>query len=207
MKFSEFRLLVKNYPLFRSNSFEHITNNVPLLRRQITEWVAKGYILALKRGIYTLAEAKCSNYFLANQIYTPSYISLESALSYYGLIPEAVYATTSVTTKKTAHFENYYGRFSYHHCKISLYGDYIEIKDEFGYTVKMASKERAIIDFLYFKTPKLAQTHTDIFDLSLRWQNLSDIDANKLILYAKKFEQKKLTALIELFIKRQQHEN
>ncbi len=106
MKFSAFRSVVKGYPLFRSNLFEHITDNVPLLRRQITEWVAKGYILVLKRGIYMLSEefrvTRCSNYFLANQLYTPSYVSLESALSYYGLIPEAVYATTSVTTKKTA---------------------------------------------------------------------------------------------------------
>ena len=201
MYYNEFREKVKDYPFFRSNIFSHLTKNQNILRSQITGWVAKGYVIPLKRGLYTLREDdrnnKFSLYFLANNLYSPSYISLESALSYYGLIPEKVVAITSISPKKTQRFENYYGKFIYQHVKNALYDDYVAAKDEFSNRFFIASKERAIIDFLYLRTRGIENIESDIFQSSYRMQNLETIDVDKLKTIAEKFKQKKLDQLVK----------
>jgi len=125
MKFDEFKNYVKNQPYFRSNLFPLITKHPGFLRRQVSEWVSKGRIIELKRSLYTLRDAfeekTISNYLLANIIYSPSYVSLESALSHYGMIPERIEVTTSVTSKKTQAFENRFGKFIYRHLKQTCY--------------------------------------------------------------------------------------
>ena len=65
----------------------------------------QGFILQLKRGFYVFPDALPPDVYVANKLYTPSYISLEFALSYHGVIPQAVYEITSVTTKTTRDFE------------------------------------------------------------------------------------------------------
>ena len=76
-------------------------------RNSLTRWVKKGYLIRLRQGYFAFSEYKSKpDYFLyfANRIYRPSYISLHTALSFYGMIPEAVVQITSVTTLKTASF-------------------------------------------------------------------------------------------------------
>lgn len=205
MKYAEFRNKVKNYPLFHAHLFPHLTHDVPTLRRQVTEWIGKGYVLPLKRGIYTLCDedraAKFSRHFLANQLYMPSYISLETALSFYNIIPEGVYAITSISSKKTQQFDNAFGLFIYHHIDPKLFGDFVMLHDEFNNPVYIASKERAIIDFLYLKVAWQREYDPDIFTLSYRFQNLRDLDIEKLQLIAKKFKLKKMQQLLEILIK------
>jgi len=62
-------------------------------------------------------ERTVPEYFLANRLYAPSYVSLENALSFYGIIPEEAAAVSSVTTKPTRVFRNHYGTFTYRTCK------------------------------------------------------------------------------------------
>src|SRR5579864_6761878 len=72
--------------------------------RRLSEWRRKGYIKMVRRGYYIFSDLKLSEdvlFLIANRIYSPSYVSLESALSYYGLIPEGVLSITSVSTRKT----------------------------------------------------------------------------------------------------------
>jgi hypothetical protein len=205
MDFAQFKAHVKNFPFFRSNIFTHFEKNTGFLRRQVSEWVNKGYLLQLKRGVYTLREEDrhqlFSPYFLANQLYTPSYISLESALSYYGFIPERVQAITSITSKKTQQFTNALGNFTYRHLKPELFEDFIAKKDEYNQTFLMASPERSIIDFLYFKSRELKHIHEDVFEISFRFQYLERLNKQKLKSIAKKFEHKKLSLFTELFLK------
>lgn len=205
MKYDNFRKLVSNYPVFSSRLFDHLTNNVPLLRRQVTDWVKKGVIFQLKRGLYTLKEedrqAGLSRYFLAGQIYTPSYIGLETALSYYGIIPEAVHTITSMTTKKTQTFNNPFGHFIYHHIKQELYGDYVKQQDEFGYSFLIATAERAIVEFLYLRLRDIKKFDEDLFETSFRFQNLETINCKKLQEIAKRFNKTKLSQAITLLIK------
>ena len=202
MKYAEFREKTKAYPFFRSNMFNHITDNVTLLRRQVSEWIKKGYVIQLKRGFYTLCEqdreVSLSSYYLANSLYSPSYISLETALSIYGFIPEQVNAITSVSSKKTQYFENTLGRFYYHHIKTNLYGGFIAKKDEYGNNFFIATPERAIVDFLYLKTRGMDNIDADVFDASFRFQNLETLNKSKLTTMAKQFGQIKLIKLINM---------
>ena len=162
-------------------------------------------MVQLKRGMYTLREqdrsANFSRQFLANQLYTPSYVSLESALSYYNMIPEAVFAVTSVSSKKTQRFTNELGQFLYHHIKPSIYGGYVAEQDEFGNTFYIASREKALVDFLYFRARGLKFIDASIFEASFRLQNLNALDAKKLLAITGMFSQKKLLKLVELLIK------
>ena len=85
-------------------------------KNNLSRWVKKGYLIKLRNGYYTFREYMATqniNLYLANRIYRPSYISLHTALAFYGLIPESVTQTTSVSTLKTALFRNTIGVFSY----------------------------------------------------------------------------------------------
>lgn len=87
--------------------------------------------------------------FTLNRIYRPSYVSLHTALAFYGIIPEAVVQITSVTTMKTASFNNDFGEYSYKSVKENLmFGyDLKPISDE--RTFQLASPEKALLDLLY----------------------------------------------------------
>lgn len=211
LKYAAFRDMVKSYPFFHGRIFSHLTKDVATLRRQVSEWIQKGYVVPLKRGMYTLQEkdreTKFSKYYLANQLYLPSYISLETALSYYNIIPEGVYATTSISSKKTQEFNNALGQFIYHHVEPNHFGDFVMVQDEFKNSVYMASKERAIIDFLYFRVPWEREYKSDIFTESYRFQNLEGLDTKKLRHIAKKYKINKMTILVNLLIKQLEHEH
>ncbi len=211
MLYAKFREKVKNYPFFRSNIFRHLTDKPQLLRDQIVDWVKKGYVICLKRGIYTLNDDDraigVSRYFLANNLYSPSYISLETALSYYGFIPERVHTITSVTTKKTQHFNNTFGDFVYRHIKLSAFNDFVAIKDEHNNVVHIATPEKAIIDFLYFKTLEMKTLNKTIFTKSFRFQNLKDLNTAKLKEISRLYHNKRLESVIKIFIEQLGEQN
>ncbi len=71
----------------------------------------------MKRGLYAFPDALPPDLYVANKLYEPSYISLEFALSYHGIIPETVYEITSVTTKSTRRFEAMGKVFTYRRIK------------------------------------------------------------------------------------------
>lgn len=111
--------------------------------------VKKGAILRLKAGLFTLSKNIPNELVIANRLYFPSYISLDTALSYYHLIPETVYAVTSVTTKSTREFEALGRLFSYRRIKKEAFTGYI-LETVRGDRVYIASPEKAVADFLYF---------------------------------------------------------
>lgn len=111
--------------------------------------VKKGAFVRLKKGLYALKRNLPSEFALANRIYSPSYISLDSALSFYNLIPETVYAVTSITTKLTREFEILNRLFEYRKIKKEAYTGYIP-KTVSGEVVFIATPEKAVADFLYF---------------------------------------------------------
>ena len=196
MKFSEFRERVRKLPYFRANMLMHMGDDKDILEVQLCDWVKKGYVIKLRRGIYTLSnnQRSCpvSDYFLANNLYSPSYVSLEAALSHYHFIPERVYEVTSITPMKTMKFNNNLGRFTYRNIKASAFSHYEEQEDVDGYKFLIATKEKALLDFLYFATRHLKIVKENIFDLSFRFQNLESVSCAKLIEAAAVFEQKKM---------------
>ena len=111
--------------------------------------VKKGAFLRLKAGLFGLKNNLPSDYAIANRLYFPSYISLDTALSYYSLIPETVYTITSVTPKPTREFEVNGRAFDYRRIKKQAFAGYIP-KEIYGETVYIATPEKAVADFLYF---------------------------------------------------------
>lgn len=111
--------------------------------------VKKGVFIRLKPGLYVLKRNFPQDFFLANTLYSPSYVSLDAALSYYNLIPETVYAVTSVTTKPTREFGVYNRLFEYRKIKKEAYTGFIP-KEINGEVVYLATPGKAVADFLYF---------------------------------------------------------
>ena len=116
------------------------------------QWQKSGYIVMLRRGWYAFADylqqPDYARYF-AGKIYAPSYISLHTALSFYGIIPEAVVEITSVTTQTTCRYENAFGQFSYQTVRPRLFWGFEPKTMRDGKQYMMATPEKAIIDLLY----------------------------------------------------------
>jgi len=206
MHFNEFRNKYSGMPVIKAQTvFASAGKSSQPMRNQITRWQNKGLLIQLKKGIYLLNEndrkVSPSRFFFASQILWPSYISLESALGHYGLIPEAVRDVTSVTSKKTAVFTNATGKFIYQHIKFEAFRGYISLKDEAGLNVFIAEPEKALVDFLYLNLNKFKLSGPDIFRESYRFQNTEILSRRKIIFFARIFKNKRLKALAEEFCK------
>jgi predicted transcriptional regulator of viral defense system len=149
-----------NYLDFRQQMFDLACFNINQVymwqpnfdRNNLTRWIKKGLLVHLKQEYFAFPEYKNkADYalYFANRIYRPSYISLHTALSFYGIIPEAVVQITSVTSLKTASFTNDFGEYSYKSIKENLMFGY-ELKPMVdGRTLQFASPEKALLDLLY----------------------------------------------------------
>ena len=92
MKFRDFQHFGKKLHIFNLNGIRKIDPNFH--RQQLGYWLKSGYVKSFANGYYLLSDAELNEnslFMLANRIYEPSYISLESALAYYSIIPEYRY--------------------------------------------------------------------------------------------------------------------
>lgn len=147
-----------------------------------------GFILQLKRGIYTFPDALAPDGYIANKLYSPSYVSLEFALSYHGVIPETVYEITSVTPKATRRFETLGKIFSYRKIKKAAYTGY-EIQKQQGLTFAIADAEKAFVDANYLRLMSRQKPISRF--------NKDKINAEKALRYAQLFGNPKLTGIIK----------
>lgn len=115
--------------------------------------VQNGHLVHVRRGLYVLGERLSSKrphlFELAEFIYGLSYISLESALSYHGLIPEAVHVITSMTTKRKKEFDTPLGKFVYNHLPVENFFLEVDRVNENGHTFFIASPWKALFDYLH----------------------------------------------------------
>lgn len=147
------------------------------LDKKISQLIKKGYLLPLKKGLYTTKaymekQIPLSREYLANVQYYPSYLSLEYVLQREGLIPETVYAYTSITLKPTQTFNNSLGSFIYRTIKNNLYMGYQSVRYNQNYRIKIASKAKALFDLLYLQPlPSTARGKRQVIaDLRINWQ-------------------------------------
>ena len=122
-------------------------------RDKITTLLRTGTIIRVKKGLYIFgprhSRAPYSRELLANLIYGPSYVSLEYALSYYGIIPERTETVTSVTCGKSRTFNTPAGRFTYWAVPVAAYHTGIDLVDAGNNRAfLMASREKALADFV-----------------------------------------------------------
>lgn len=149
MSILELKYLFKDYLVFTKDD---ILKQIPdFNREQLFHWQNKGYIKKIRRGYYIFSDINLKEeelFSIANKIYSPSYISLESALSYYGLIPEGVYSVRSISTLKTINFDTPIGNYVYKTIKPQLYFGY-KIEGNAIRRFTIAEPEKALLDFLY----------------------------------------------------------
>lgn len=197
-----------NYLLFKNKMFDLGCFNIHQVyawkpgfdRNNFVRWTKKGLLIRLRQGYYTFPDYKDKPDFalyFANRIYRPSYVSLHTALSFYGMIPESVIQITSVTSLKTASFSNDLGEYEYKSIKPELM---------FGYDLKpiaerralqLAKPEKALLDLLYLYP--FYNTVQDIEDLRLDEDFLqNDLDLQLLDEYTSKFKNKVLEKRVKL---------
>jgi len=156
----------------------------------------------LRQGYYTFPSAKedaDAPFYFANKLYAPSYISLHSALSFYGMIPEGVVQITSITSRKTAFFDNPIGQFSYRSVKPELmFGYSIEksnLHPQWG--VLLALPEKALLDLLYLNPHY--KTAADLQELRLDIDFMHDeLKVDRLDEYLSLFKSKVMEEKISL---------
>ena len=176
--------------------------------KRLVEWQKKNYLRKLINKWYLFTEIPVDEILLfriSNCLYRPSYVSLESALSYYSLIPEAVYSQQAITTRKTTTYETPVGSFNYRSIKPELFFGY-EILHKDKLPVMIAEAEKALLDYLYL-TASL-KTIKDIEALRFNYAEMqSRVDWKKLEKYALVFGSKTLDKRIKDLKKLLPHAN
>ena len=163
-------------------------------RNNFSRWVKQGKIIRLRQGYYTFPALKAEGdapFYFANKLYDPSYISLESALAFYGMIPEGVIQITSVTARKTKSFHNPFGNFIYRSVKPELMFGYSIEKSNLStnWNILLASPEKALLDFLYLN-PQY-DTEKDMQELRLDIDFMQEeLAIGRLDEYLERFESK-----------------
>ncbi len=201
MTFLEFK--AKMFDLACLNIYQVYAWQPVFDRNNFTRWTKKGYLIRLRRGFFAFSEYKNKpDYalYFANRIYRPSYISLHTALSFYGMIPESVIQVTSVTTLKTASFINDFGEYSYKNVKENLLFGY-ELKPMAdNRTIQFAAPEKALLDLLYLYP--FYDREQELEELRLDEDYLHD-DLNKDLLmdYCMRFQSKALERRVKLLLK------
>lgn len=154
----ELEKVLDSYP---SRVIEHATISSILenlgykrINDKIVHLKDKGILTPLKSGYYIYNplhnNTLLSKELIANILLGPSYVSLDFALWFYGLIPESVYEITSITTKRTKSFETPFGVFSYKQIKKKLFNIGLEIQTSKSGNFIIAVKEKALCDKVYF---------------------------------------------------------
>ncbi len=196
MKFNKIYNILEELEIFSINDLRKIDSKFE--KKKIYLWKKKWLIKNIYRWYYILNNKKIDTNFLykiANTIYSPSYISMESALSYYNLIPEAVYTITSISTRKTNNINNEYLDLSYKSIKSDFFWWYKIINYKENYLI--ADIEKTLLDFFYLN--KEINNKNDIIWLRLNSDVLkNNIDKNKIEKYLKIFNKKFLYKKIEL---------
>ncbi|MCK9271855.1 MAG: hypothetical protein WC271_08570 [Bacteroidales bacterium] len=166
MLFQEFHSAMSAPAIFTSNQVYAWRPGFD--KNNFTRWTKKGLLIKLRNGYYTFPEFLHEPnfaFFVANKIYKPSYISLHSALAFYGLIPETIVQLTSVSTRKTNTFENPFGTFSYKTIKPQVFFGYDPLPFSGEKKLLMAKPEKALLDLLYLYP--FYKTKNDFLNLRL----------------------------------------
>jgi len=171
-------------------------------KNNLGRWEKQDLIIKLKNGYYAFADMvdmRGFAYYAASKIYKPSYVSLHTALAFYGITPESVTQITSVSSLKSSTFENKLGTFSYKKVKPSLMFGYNAMEND-GFTFFLATPEKALLDLLYLYP--FYNSAEEIRNLRLDdYFMQNDLDWDKLAIFAKKFNKQTLLKRIELLRK------
>ncbi|NCN83167.1 MAG: hypothetical protein GW947_04350 [Candidatus Pacebacteria bacterium] len=139
-----------------------------LVRTQLYRWTAQDKLVRIKRGLYHFVERPIEELSLGTLLYSPSYISLETALNIYGILPDVPQQITSVTPTTTRNFKTKYGVYSYTKIQQKLFFGFST--ETSGSTLyQLAHPEKAILDYIYLrKIRSFAEARMDLSENMLK---------------------------------------
>jgi predicted transcriptional regulator of viral defense system len=181
MKFLDLVRITGNQPVFTAGLLISGDVDPRDVRRQLSRWKEAGKVVQLRKGVYALAQEFRSGwphpFLVANQLVKASYVSLQSALAFYGMIPENVPVTTSVTTGRPWSWDTPAGSFSYRHLKPAFFHSYHGTEVAPGAVALVATREKALCDLVHL-TPG---GDTRAWLSELRLQDLGSLDMTALL--------------------------
>lgn len=127
-----------------------------LIKTQLSRFAERGLICQIKRELYCFDAEKVDELVLANKLYQPSYVSLETALNYYGVIPDVPQSVTSVTVVTSKRIATEMGNFYYSKINQALFFGWSSVATEDAQYFKIALPEKALLDYFYIRRVKTA---------------------------------------------------
>jgi len=187
MNFQQIRQVLKkhNLEVFTKQDFENIFDmGREVSAVKLSRYKKSSYFVSPKSGVFYLKGEVSNKFKIANKVYKPSYVSLDTALSKHGIIPETVYTITSITTKATREFNDDNTTYKYFRIKKQAYTGYVLADDVF-----IADPEKSVVDYLYF----VALGKRVLNDR----MDLTKLDKQKIYNYADLFDSKRLNNLLK----------
>lgn len=183
MKFEYLISLVGNQPFFETGLLLAGDVDPTDVRRQLSRWVNAGKIRQFRRGLYAFSPPYQNifphPFLIANALVPGSYVSRQSALAYYGLIPEYTPRTVSVTISRPSQWDS---GFIFQHLAPHLFFGYQSIEVLQGQFAFIAHPEKALLDLTHLTPDSDSQTYLT----QLRLQNLERLDVNRMQEFAER---------------------
>ena len=196
MEFAELVEIIGAEPVFETGLLVAGNANPREIRRQLSRWRQAGKIHQLRRGLYCLAppfqKESPHPFLVANRMLPASYVSLQSALAYFGMIPEYVPVTTSVTTRRPARWETPLGIFDFRHIQVDFFDGYHLVDLSEKQQSFIAGPEKALLDLIYLEP----RGDTIDYLIELRLVNLNQLDWRLFRHLASRIEKPKLLRAI-----------
>ena len=205
MEFERLLELVGEEPVFETALLLAGRVNPDIVRLQLTRWTNSGRVTQLRRGLYAIAppyqKVKPHPFLIANRMQRASYVSGQSALAFYGLIPDTVQATLSVTAGRPERLETPLGVFEFRHVKPELLRGYrmtvLNGPKTAEQNALVATPEKALLDLVYLQPGGDQPAYLR----ELRLQNLEHLDMDALRLQAETFNTPKLRRAVNAIIR------
>jgi predicted transcriptional regulator of viral defense system len=188
MKWDDFINLTGDLPLVDLTTVVQLSGEPKQqVSGQLWRWARAGKVIPLRRGLYApgglRGRMRLSPLLVANEVYRPSYLSCLWALSFYGLIPDAVPAYQSVTTRVTRQFSNAFGTFRYSSLKPSLFWG-TSTREIDGASVLVADPEKALLDTWHLSSGEWTEARLR----EMRFQQLNLLDRSRLAQYIERWD-------------------
>lgn len=201
--FSQFLLAWKK-PYLRDQDLVVVFKEEDSRRYDVVKYaLKKGILIHVKRGVYLIGppygRGACDPYEIAQILYGPSYISLESALAYYGWIPEAVYVTTSVSAKRTKLIETPVGKFRYSHTPATHFFMNVERIAKEESTFLIAEPWKAIGDVIYCYKKNWKSIQDLSSDMRIEIDTMKQSDLASLLHIATYYKSAKVRQILRRF--------
>lgn len=180
MNIQELAELVQDEPVFASSLLKVAGIKTSQIELQLVRWVKAGRLLKLRRGLYVLGKPyrkiEPHAFLIANRLQRGSYVSFQSVLAYYDLIPEHVPVVTSATSGRPETVKTPMGSFIFRHIKSTLFSGFKQVKVADRQQAIMATPEKALVDLLYATTGSDSEGYIE----ELRLQNIGSLSEDEL---------------------------